>query len=766
MSNILTFLLSLLLLHDTAFFSWNCFLWCLLQLKLVPRHYKFGVIFARGGQTTDDEYLNNSQGSEAFDKFMGAMAKKIELKGWPGYPGGLDVVHGQTGKYAYFTKFRDYDIMFHVSTCLPHVSGDDQQLEKKRHIGNDVVVIVFQDGDTPIAPSTIKSYFNHVFIIVHPIRPEETPKSDTPPAEHASPSPTRRERGGSTDSNHHERVPSDNSSLGAGDNHTDPDLIDDFGRLDLHDRNSLHPSSSSHRLHGGRVGSVGDGIPPHSPSSPTILQRLGPDRSGVSPSRSRSPIFVRHGNSPRSADGDSPAGSPPRSALDFSTAGQPRSSSAVLSGSSPSNRGLHSINERSSTPSRVPHLRYNVDSRTQSAIVGQHSYSVREGSRDSTPVPQNDSSPSYKSRDRRHNDDGDKSSAASSSGAMRSPRIHDGAAEEDDRSNPSDEEIIPAFIDPVSAAAMPSGGTLPPTWHLEHVAATPREGSLSSASIPRLHMDGRSSSIDSGQHSPTGLRIRSDSSFTDERRVSMGGAGSAAGFDSDTPRSFGHDSEDAHSFPLASALNAPISKGHSATVLSSSSTGTEDSILAPSVPAASIGDARSASGSGKLDDLSSKSGEELLKAAEAANVDDDGVISGRDRAPSDALVGDEEEGEDDKKRRLSRRMSLGSSKQLIKSSKSGKLVKAMPQITRAKMNVAAKNPPVQYRIEVVCKDGVIPCDPKLPTSPIFNAGPYLREFLLTKLINAERAAYYSKHFSKPIERTRELLLLDMVSQNK
>ena len=690
---------------------------------MVPRHYKFGVIFARGGQTTDDEYLNNSHGTEAFDKFMSTMAKKIELKGWPGYPGGLDVVHGQTGKYAYFTKFRDYDIMFHVSTCLPHVSGDDQQLEKKRHIGNDVVVIVFQDGDTPIAPAAIKSYFNHVFIIVHPIRPEETPKSETPPADS---SPLNRERRSSTDS-HHERIPSDNSSQGDHDRHT---VADEFGRLDIQ---------------GGRGG---DGIPPHSPSSPSLLQRLGPERSGSSPSRGRSPIFLR---TPRSND-ESPAGSPPRS--EYSASGQ-RSSSAVLSGSSPSARGLHSVHERSSTPSRVPHLRYNVDSRAQSAIVGQQSFSLREGGAgrdglESSPI------------NRRAFDDADRGSNASSSGAMRSPRINDGAAEDDQNSLPSDEESYPAFMDPVSAAAMPSGGILPASWLVDHVAATPRESSL-----PRLHMDGRSASVDSGQHSPPGLRIRSDSSFTDDRRVSVGGAGSTAGFDSDTtPRSFGPDSDDAHSFPHPSSGPAPISQSNpshsNSAVFSSSSTGTEDSILAPSAPSAPTTEGRrSRAGSGKLED-----------AGKTDATKPDHKESGSEReailrfADSIGIIEEEDEGEDDKKRRLSRRMSLGSSKQLIKSSKSGKLVKAMPQISRAKMNVAAKNPPVQYRIEVVCKDGVIPCDPKLPPSPVFNAGPYLREFLLTKLINAERAAYYSKHFSKPIERTRELLLQDMVNQNK
>jgi len=61
--------------------------------------------------------------------------------------------------------------MYHVSTLLPHYEADAQQLEKKRHIGNDIVVIIFQEGDTPFDPTKIKSVFNHVFIVIRPIKP-------------------------------------------------------------------------------------------------------------------------------------------------------------------------------------------------------------------------------------------------------------------------------------------------------------------------------------------------------------------------------------------------------------------------------------------------------------------------------------------------------------------------------------------------------------------------------------------------------------------
>ena len=45
------------------------------------------------------------------------------------------------------------------------------QLQRKRHIGNDIVAIVFQDEETPFVPNMITSHFLHAYIIVQPIDP-------------------------------------------------------------------------------------------------------------------------------------------------------------------------------------------------------------------------------------------------------------------------------------------------------------------------------------------------------------------------------------------------------------------------------------------------------------------------------------------------------------------------------------------------------------------------------------------------------------------
>ncbi|XP_036668685.3 rap1 GTPase-activating protein 1 isoform X1 [Drosophila suzukii] len=134
-------------------------------------HFKFGVLYQRYGQTTEEELFGNQQTSPAFDEFLDILGERIRLKDHRGYRGGLDIQNGHTGDTAVYEVFKEREIMFHVSTLLPHTEGDPQQLQRKRHIGNDIVAIVFQETNTPFSPDMIASHFLHAFIVVQPIEP-------------------------------------------------------------------------------------------------------------------------------------------------------------------------------------------------------------------------------------------------------------------------------------------------------------------------------------------------------------------------------------------------------------------------------------------------------------------------------------------------------------------------------------------------------------------------------------------------------------------
>ncbi|XP_053417852.1 GTPase-activating Rap/Ran-GAP domain-like protein 3 isoform X2 [Nycticebus coucang] len=132
-------------------------------------NFKFGVLFARDGQLTDDEMFSNEIGSEAFQKFLSLLGNTITLKGWTGYRGGLDTKNDTTGIHSVYTVYQGHEIMFHVSTMLPYSKENKQQVERKRHIGNDIVTIVFQEGEESspaFKPSMIRSHFTHIFALV------------------------------------------------------------------------------------------------------------------------------------------------------------------------------------------------------------------------------------------------------------------------------------------------------------------------------------------------------------------------------------------------------------------------------------------------------------------------------------------------------------------------------------------------------------------------------------------------------------------------
>ncbi|XP_051517239.1 rap1 GTPase-activating protein 1-like isoform X1 [Myxocyprinus asiaticus] len=133
---------------------------------VISNNFKFGVVYQKFGQTSEEELFENNEESPAFVEFLEFLGQKIELHDFKGFRGGLDVTHGQTGTESVYHNFHNKEIMFHVSTMLPYTEGDTQQLQRKRHIGNDIVAIVFQEESTPFVPDMIASNFLHAYVVV------------------------------------------------------------------------------------------------------------------------------------------------------------------------------------------------------------------------------------------------------------------------------------------------------------------------------------------------------------------------------------------------------------------------------------------------------------------------------------------------------------------------------------------------------------------------------------------------------------------------
>ncbi|KAM6946765.1 rap1 GTPase-activating protein 1 isoform 3-T3 [Lycodopsis pacificus] len=133
---------------------------------VISNNFKFGVIYQKFGQTSEEELFGNMEESPSFVEFLELLGHRIELHDFRGFRGGLDVTHGQTGTESIYTSFHSKEIMFHVSTKLPYTEGDSQQLQRKRHIGNDIVAIMFQEENTPFVPDMIQSNFLHAYVVV------------------------------------------------------------------------------------------------------------------------------------------------------------------------------------------------------------------------------------------------------------------------------------------------------------------------------------------------------------------------------------------------------------------------------------------------------------------------------------------------------------------------------------------------------------------------------------------------------------------------
>uniref|UniRef100_A0A8C2V0J2 Signal induced proliferation associated 1 like 2 n=1 Tax=Chinchilla lanigera TaxID=34839 RepID=A0A8C2V0J2_CHILA len=129
--------------------------------------HKIGILYCKAGQSTEEEMYNNETAGPAFEEFLDLLGQRVRLKGFSKYRAQLDNKTDSTGTHSLYTTYKDYELMFHVSTLLPYMPNNRQQLLRKRHIGNDIVTVVFQEpGALPFTPRSIRSHFQHVFVIV------------------------------------------------------------------------------------------------------------------------------------------------------------------------------------------------------------------------------------------------------------------------------------------------------------------------------------------------------------------------------------------------------------------------------------------------------------------------------------------------------------------------------------------------------------------------------------------------------------------------
>ena len=138
--------------------------------SLQPReHHKFGLIYVKELQETQYEILSNTQESgtsDLYDAFAHGLGWDVNLQRHQGYLGGLDRTScGLTSLYYANTLT---EIIYHETTAIP-AGKDVQQINKKRHVGNDFVHFIWSEHVRDYAPGTIVSQLNDERIVFYPL---------------------------------------------------------------------------------------------------------------------------------------------------------------------------------------------------------------------------------------------------------------------------------------------------------------------------------------------------------------------------------------------------------------------------------------------------------------------------------------------------------------------------------------------------------------------------------------------------------------------
>lgn len=131
--------------------------------------HKVGVIYIGENQTSEAEILANVSGSREYVRFLEGLGTLTRLKGATFNTQGLDREYDSDGQFTICWRDRVTEIVFHVTTQMPtNLSADPNCINKKRHVGNDFVNIIWNDSGLPFRFDTFPSDFNFVNIVITP----------------------------------------------------------------------------------------------------------------------------------------------------------------------------------------------------------------------------------------------------------------------------------------------------------------------------------------------------------------------------------------------------------------------------------------------------------------------------------------------------------------------------------------------------------------------------------------------------------------------
>lgn len=142
-------------------------------LDLIPpfETHKIGVLYVGPGQCNNEvEMLRNRHGSLRYTEFLRSLGTLVALRDAKKHNLFVNMdANGGDGKFTYIWQDDIVQVTFHVATLMPNRESDPNCNEKKKHIGNDFVSIVYNESGEEYNPNTIKGQFNNACVVVQPL---------------------------------------------------------------------------------------------------------------------------------------------------------------------------------------------------------------------------------------------------------------------------------------------------------------------------------------------------------------------------------------------------------------------------------------------------------------------------------------------------------------------------------------------------------------------------------------------------------------------
>ncbi|KAL8743232.1 MAG: hypothetical protein Q9190_004394 [Brigantiaea leucoxantha] len=138
------------------------------RINTVDGH-KAGIIYLGKDQAAEAQILANTSGSESYEKFLSGLGTKVSLRGASFNAQGLDREYDTDGTHTYAWRDRITELVFHIPTMMPtNLQHDEKCVNKKRHIGNDFVNVIYNESGLPFKFDTFASQLNYVNIVITP----------------------------------------------------------------------------------------------------------------------------------------------------------------------------------------------------------------------------------------------------------------------------------------------------------------------------------------------------------------------------------------------------------------------------------------------------------------------------------------------------------------------------------------------------------------------------------------------------------------------